>query len=577
MGFSRNTLYTFLSELGPRGSWAIQVCVAVTFPGCPEIGRLIRSDVQALTQVPPHALRTLPAKLNCELSSVVGCVTQTLCRDLATLVVGISEQHEGIGVDYAASVLANADHYDAAIASMQSDISGWQPLVQHYSQLTHQFCTRGSRNTFEKLLVQTQSVLPLLHAVRQLPGATAGPKSAIVRQYVTAFNQAMLGRHDVATSQLKHLRSSHPDLPPIRLGLARILLLSNRAEESLALLLQRDVSGNGLPSKPAPSRSEPPSVNRTDGNKPVDEGVTDVKWTINGSRVGPPVSKDGYGTTHLCSPEDPLMRVICPGPSLTATSGFVEQFKADAVALRHMRGKANLHRASLVGFREGTSLPYFTLPYFRGRTLDKWTPGQPGISPRFLAKLWLTLIQCLQELHDTGLYHGNIGPWSVEIRDNGEAFLGNYELGAVEAGARMRKWLADLAPEYSDRPVIKDERFDCLSVSAIIWAIGVGSHSAVSAPAFDVHRAGLVGPLLEKAFERPERLWSPLLQEELQDLLRGSQAPGTPLGRGAAKAGTASNYVDPYDMFDDERPKGEFDDDDIYNYDIYEDDITGEL
>ena len=183
----------------------------------------------------------------------------------------------------------------------------------------------------------------------------------------------------------------------------------------------------------------------------------------------------------------------------------VARFQAEArsvAALQH----PNIVQIYEVG--EWQSLPYFTLEFVDGGTLDKTLKGQPQ-TPEQAARLTETLARAMQFAHERGIVRRDLKPQNVLLTATGEPKITDFGLAKnIEGEASQTKSGALMGtPSYMSPEQAR------------------GDHKSVG-PLADIHSLG--GMLYEFLVGRPPFLGSSSM-ETLMQVLRDDPVPPTRL------------------------------------------------
>jgi eukaryotic-like serine/threonine-protein kinase len=166
---------------------------------------------------------------------------------------------------------------------------------------------------------------------------------------------------------------------------------------------------------------------------------TPVNATVANKPTPPPKSKDGkkqplpkeignyeimsvlgrggmgivYKARHRKLGREVALKMVLAGSH--ASEEQLERFIAEAKAVAHMQ-HPNIVQIFEVGEHEG--LPFFSLEYVDGDSLDKQVRQQP-LDPQYAAKLTETLSRAIQYAHDHKVLHRDIKPANVLMSSEG--------------------------------------------------------------------------------------------------------------------------------------------------------------
>ena len=144
-----------------------------------------------------------------------------------------------------------------------------------------------------------------------------------------------------------------------------------------------------------------------------------------------------YKTRHLALKRLVAVKMIVAGGH--AGREQITRFRAEAEAVARLQ-HANIVQIYEVGEQDG--LPFFSLEYVDGGSLDKKLAGTPQ-TPRAAAQLDLTLAQAMHAAHQAGIVHRDLKPANVlvtrdgvpKITDFGLAKQLDSAIGQTQSGA----------------------------------------------------------------------------------------------------------------------------------------------
>ena len=161
------------------------------------------------------------------------------------------------------------------------------------------------------------------------------------------------------------------------------------------------------------SPSNATSLVRKEGTPPP----CDPEWFIPqvaGYDILKELGRGGMGVVYMARQRNPerivALKMILPGrqPQPDKLARFRREVESLA-ALQH----ANLVTIYEVGEHQG--LPYFSLEYMAGGSLEEWIDGRPQ-PPRLAAELVETLARAMQAAHGHGIIHRDLKPANVLLR-----------------------------------------------------------------------------------------------------------------------------------------------------------------
>src|SRR5262249_37659228 len=146
------------------------------------------------------------------------------------------------------------------------------------------------------------------------------------------------------------------------------------------------------------------------------------------------------------------------------------QAEAEAVARLSHPNIVQIHE---VGTQDG--LPYFSLEFVEGDSLDKQLAGSPQ-EPRKAAELVRTLAQAMHAAHQAGIVHRDLKPANVLLTREGTPKITDFGLAKrVEAGSGMTATGAVMgtpsymAPEQAEGKKAVGPLADVYALGAILY------------------------------------------------------------------------------------------------------------
>jgi|GEM_PF-4545302 len=132
--------------------------------------------------------------------------------------------------------------------------------------------------------------------------------------------------------------------------------------------------------------------------------------------------------------------MILSGPH--ADSELLGRFRAEAEAVAQLQ-HPNIVQIYDIGEENG--LPYFSLEFVDGQTLDEFRDGQP-INERKAAELLESISRAMHFAHDAGIVHRDLKPANVLLTKDGEPKVTDFGLvkrieGPAPSWERRTTWL----------------------------------------------------------------------------------------------------------------------------------------
>jgi serine/threonine protein kinase len=214
------------------------------------------------------------------------------------------------------------------------------------------------------------------------------------------------------------------------------------------LVVRQSTSPNFGEERTAGSRSDMPPVPVPD--VPPGRQVP----TVPGYSILGEVGRGGMGVVYKAR-QDSLNRVVALKTILAggyAGAGELQRFRAEAEAIARLK---HPHIVQIYEIGEQNGLPYFSLEFCPGGSLDKKLNGTP-LPPREAAALVEVLARAMQAAHEKGVVHRDLKPGNVLLGEGGEPKITDFglakkleESGQTHTGAVMGT-PSYMAPEQAE-------------------------------------------------------------------------------------------------------------------------------
>src|SRR5262249_24996921 len=117
-------------------------------------------------------------------------------------------------------------------------------------------------------------------------------------------------------------------------------------------------------------------------------------------------------------------------------------------------------------------IPYFTMKYFDGATLDKWVQQRGGVTPREVALVVRKLALGLAAAHAKGIIHRDLKPNNVAI-DKGEPVVLDFGLARFAEGDKLTRSGAVMGTSSYMAPEQVEGNVAAMGPATDVWALGV--------------------------------------------------------------------------------------------------------
>ncbi len=182
------------------------------------------------------------------------------------------------------------------------------------------------------------------------------------------------------------------------------------------------------------------------------------------------------------------LKMILSGPH--ADSELLGRFRAEAEAVAQLQ-HPNIVQIYDIGEENG--LPYFSLEFVDGQTLDEFRDGQP-INERKAAELLESISRAMHFAHDAGIVHRDLKPANVLLTKDGEPKVTDFGLvkriegdqidSQTQSGAIMGT-PHYMAPEQASGKTDIGRGTDVWALGAVLYALLTGRAPFVGANTMD--------------------------------------------------------------------------------------------
>lgn len=233
-------------------------------------------------------------------------------------------------------------------------------------------------------------------------------------------------------------------------------------------------------------------------------------------RIAKRLGQGGMGTVYLATDTRLNRRValkVCHLESTQALERFRREAQA-AAALRH----PNLCPIYDCDVRDG--LPYFTMAFIEGPTLDKWLSKRGGVTQREAVALIRKLALAMEAAHKAGVIHRDLKPANVVLDKGGEPIILDFGLARQGSGKEQRLTQAGAilgTPSYMAPEQVSGE-VEAMGPASDIYSLGVMLYEMLTGELpFKGDVVALLGQILFNA-PKPLRVVCPAVDEELEEI-----------------------------------------------------------
>lgn len=120
--------------------------------------------------------------------------------------------------------------------------------------------------------------------------------------------------------------------------------------------------------------------------------------------------------------------------------------------LQEARTLARFHHPQIIqveNFFEENHTAYLVMEYAQGQTLDAYLKTHHHIGENELKNLLLALIDGLAQVHEAGIFHRDIKPGNIIIRDDGSPVLIDFGAARQNIGSKSRPITTLITPGYA--------------------------------------------------------------------------------------------------------------------------------
>ena len=284
--------------------------------------------------------------------------------------------------------------------------------------------------------------------------------------------------------------------------------------ETLAPLMNGDCSETQNFSQNPPDATNPPPEPNADGTLDfsISEVVRVARPSTGDGAVSPPTSqmrvprqigdyrierilgRGGMGIVYKARQtklgRDVALKMVLAGAH--ASDDVLTRFIAEAKAVAHLQ-HPNIVQIFEVGEHEG--LPFFSLEYVDGNSLDKRVAGKP-LPPEDAARLTITLCEAMQYAHEHGVLHRDLKPANILMTSAGVPKVTDFGLAKrledADDTSSTRTGTIMGTPSYMSpeqaRGAVKElgPATDQYSLGAILYEFLTGRPPFVAPKPFDV-------------------------------------------------------------------------------------------
>lgn len=192
-----------------------------------------------------------------------------------------------------------------------------------------------------------------------------------------------------------------------------------------------------------------------------------------------PMRPGGFGVLYRgvdLAGADHAIKILHPSPFVSANSAE-PRFQREADALKRLKHPHIVKYGRLGQLDDGRW--FLEMEFVTGTTLGKWVEGEVAFEDRVRAVL--ELLDALQHAHELGIFHRDIKPDNVMVRDDGTIVLVDFGLawltGQMDTSLTTGStWSLDYAPPEvrGDPSTSRGPNHDIYSVGVVLYQIFAG-------------------------------------------------------------------------------------------------------
>ncbi len=220
-----------------------------------------------------------------------------------------------------------------------------------------------------------------------------------------------------------------------------------------------------------------------------------------------PVREGGFGVLY-CGTDladvDHAIKILHPSPFVSARTAE-PRFQREADALKQLDHPHIVKYQRLGRLDDGRW--FLEMEFVRGKTLSKWIEDGPSFEQR--VAVMLQLLEALDYAHRAGVFHRDIKPDNVMVREDGSIVLIDFGLAWLtgQASATLTThstWSLDYAPPEvrEDPSASRGPNHDIYSVGVVLHQVFAGRRPSfpIRVPLADVDaRLAILDPVIESA------------------------------------------------------------------------------
>lgn len=232
-------------------------------------------------------------------------------------------------------------------------------------------------------------------------------------------------------------------------------------------------------------------------------------------RIVKRLGKGGMGTVYLAVDTRLDRKVALKVCHLADNQRALARFKREAkaaAALRHPN-LCPVHDFDVIN-----GVPYFTMAYIEGPTLDRWVEQRGGISQRDAAVITRKVAVALQAAHEAGVVHRDLKPSNIAL-DKGEPVVLDFGLARQNAAVDVRVTGTGSivgTPAYMSPEQVTGDA--AMGPSSDVYSLGVVLYELLTNQLpFDGPAAAVLGQIMVSTPKPPHEL-KPQLDRQLEDI-----------------------------------------------------------